>query len=275
MIQLAAWLAALVLAGASAAGIIRAVRRRSPLNAAGGAMLACLAFTVLGLAGDLSAGRAAALALPPAAAALLLGRSGGWRATVQAVGKETAAGIGRLVPAGRSAWRGALVKMTVTGGGTGGLPAGEARTEAVAQAVASRAIPPVREDPVLGPMPEPAALAMIAPVPAPFAALAQWIGSFEPEDDQALRLRADESAAGWVALADATHACAENLLDAVRLHPAYVAGHLELADSVAEVAAVTAQVHVRFAAIYGAIQEWVSGNGPLPKDGDFLTGEGT
>jgi hypothetical protein len=79
-------------------------------------------------------------------------------------------------------------------------------------------------------------------------------------------------AAGNVALAEAWHQFADRCLDS-RLHPAYVAGVLEVGDHEAEGAAHKVQVHRRFAVIYGAVKNWISGNGPLPKDGDFLTGE--
>jgi hypothetical protein len=146
--------------------------------------------------------------------------------------------------------------------------------EAVAAAVASRGIPSVREDPHLGVPPEPAALATAAPVPHPYAALAQFIRDFEPSDDLELRAFMEACAAGDVALADAWHAHADLCLNTAGLHPAYVAGILEVGDTKAESAAVTVQAHKRFAVIYGAVKEWISGHGPLPhKAREFLTGE--
>jgi hypothetical protein len=73
--------------------------------------------------------------------------------------------------------------------------------EAVPEYAATRAIPSVMEDPVLGPPPEPAELASASvPVPAPWAALAQYIGTREPADDQELRMYSDGDAAGALAV---------------------------------------------------------------------------
>jgi hypothetical protein len=156
------------------------------------------------------------------------------------------------------------------GGGDDESPAVVA---AVAQHVAARAIPSVMEDPALGPPPEPAELASASiPVPAPWAALAQYIATREPEDDQQLRMFSDGDAVGALAVADAHHAYADTCLNALGLSPAYVAGVLEAGDSMAGHASVVAQVHKRFGVIYGAIKEWVAAHGPLPhKAREFLT----
>lgn len=147
--------------------------------------------------------------------------------------------------------------------------------EAVAEHAATRGIPPVMEDPHLGPATEPAEIAAAGvPVPAPYAALAQFIGGFEPEDDQALRMFVEGCAAGEVAKADAWHAFAEHCLNGVGLSPAYVAGILEVGDSAGEHASLLVQAHKRLGVIYGAIKEWILAHGPLPhKAREFLTGE--
>lgn len=148
---------------------------------------------------------------------------------------------------------------------------------AVAEHVATRGIPSVMNDPVLGPPPEPAELATGAvPVPAPWAALAQWIGTREPGDDMELRMFSDGDAVGALAVADAYHAYADLCLNGLGLSPAYVAGVLEAGDSAGSHASVVAQVHKRFGVIYGAIKEWVGAHGPLPhKAREFLTEDGT
>lgn len=151
----------------------------------------------------------------------------------------------------------------------------ERAPEAVAEAVTARGIPPVLEDPALGPVPEPGELVNSAvPVPAPWAALAAYIREREPADDLELRMFTEGDAAGALAVADARHAFADTCLNTLGLDPAYVAGVLETGDSMAEHASLLAQVHKRFGVIYASVKEWISGHGPLPKNArDFLTGD--
>lgn len=148
-------------------------------------------------------------------------------------------------------------------------------TEAVvAEHVASRNIPSVMADPVLGLAPEPAALATAAPVPPAYAAMAAWIAGFVPEDDQALKMFMQSNAAGECIIADAWHAFGDTCLSTIGLDPAYVAGLLEAADSAAQHASLLAMVHKRFGVVYAAVQEWISAGRQLPhKARDFLTGE--
>jgi len=147
-------------------------------------------------------------------------------------------------------------------------------TEAVVGGyVASRQIPPVREDPALGLPPEPAVMASV-PAPAPYAALAQFIGGFEPEDDQALTMFMQGHAAGGLVIAEAWRHFADTCLHGTGLDPAYVAGILEVGDTEGESAAHKAQVHKRFGVIYQQVQEWISAGRMLPhKAREFLTGE--
>lgn len=156
-----------------------------------------------------------------------------------------------------------------------GKPEATETQETVAEAVATRGIPSVMDDATLGPAPEPASLASPSvPVPAPWAALAEYIRSREPEDDMELRILAEGDAAGALAVADARHAFADTCLNTIGLDPAYVAGVLETGDSMAEHASMLAQVHKRFGVIYGAVQEWVATHGPLPhKAREWLTGD--
>lgn len=156
----------------------------------------------------------------------------------------------------------------------GGREDGSAPVEdAVAEHVATRGIPPVMADPALGPALEPGEIAAAGvPVPAQYAALAQFIGGFEPEDDQALRMFMEGHASGQVAIADAWHAFADHLLNGAGLSPAYVAGILEAGDSAGEHASLLAHVHKRFGVVYAAIKEWIGAHGPLPHHArDFLT----
>ena len=147
--------------------------------------------------------------------------------------------------------------------------------EAVPEYAATRAIPSVMADPVLGPPTEPGEIAAAGiPVPGPYTALAQFIGGFEPEDDMSLRMFMEGHASGTVAIADAWHHLADTLLNGVGLSPAYVAGILEAGDSAGEHASLLAQVHKRFRVVYAAIKEWIGAHGPLPhKAREFLTGE--
>lgn len=146
----------------------------------------------------------------------------------------------------------------------------------VAEAVATRNIPSVMEDAALGPAPEPADLVSSGvPAAAPYAALAEFIGGFEPEDDMALRMFMESNAAGSVLVADAWHHLGDTLLNTVGLDPAYVAGILEAGDSAAGHGSLLAQVHKRLGVIYAAVQEWVANHGRLPhKAREWLTGEG-
>jgi hypothetical protein len=157
----------------------------------------------------------------------------------------------------------------------GTQPESLAAEAAVAEATATRNIPSVMEDPALGLAPEPAELVGgNIPAPEAYAALAGFIAGFEPEDDMALRMFMEASAAGSVLVADAWHHFADTCLNSVGLDPAFVAGILEAGDSSGAHGTLLAQVHKRFGVIYAAVKEWVGAHGPLPhKARDFLTGE--
>lgn len=258
------WLAALT---ATAATGYRAWFMRGALSDAGNwvvllmwSALAVVTFTVLGaiglLAGALYAG---------AAAVVILAAGRVW------------------TPEGRHALAGDLREgltepfSAIRGltGRSGGKPEATETQEAVAEAVATRGIPSVMADPALGLAPEPAELVSgQVPAAAPYAALAQYIAGFEPEDDMSLRMFMESCAAGSVAVADAWHHLGDTLLNTVGLDPAYVAGILEAGDSAGGHGSLLAQVHKRLGVIYGAIQEWVSTHGPLPhKAREWLTGD--
>lgn len=134
---------------------------------------------------------------------------------------------------------------------------------------APREVPSVRDDPALGAPPAPADVAAGlagagVPVPPAWAALCDSVATFEPDDDEALIAHVAGEAAGILTYADAVRARAETLLHGTGLDPAYVAGHFEFADEFADLASAVALVDRRFAAIYGAVREWVAGGGILP-----------
>ena len=269
ILSLIGWPLALGLLVLAALSVARVARHRQewpgphawymPL-AAGSALFAVLALLgVVGpLAGTLIAGGMAAIL---AWLAQLWTRAG-WhglyiqlRASLSFAG-ETAAGI-----RGRAA------------GSRGGEPEQDSPAAVVAEAVTARGIPPVLADPVIGPPPAPEAIAAASPVPAPWAALADFIASFEPADDMELRMFTEGNAAGALAVSEAHRAFADTCLNGIGLNPAYVAGILEAGDSAVEHASLLSQVHRRFSVIYDSLKEWVGAHGPLPhKARDFLTG---
>lgn len=272
-----AWLAALVLAAMAAWRLSRIVlipkRAHTGKRMRGDSLIApnwyalalwsafaVAAFTLLGVFAPLTGWMAAGTALAVALAGFRVWTPDGWSALRE-----------HLMSAPGDAWGDLLRALRQHGDAE---PAGETQ-EVVTEAVTTRGIPSVMDDPALGPAPEPGELASPAiPVPAPWAALAEYIRSREPEDDMELRMLAEGDAAGALAVADARHAFADTCLNMIGLDPAYVAGILETGDSMAEHASMLAQVHKRFGVIYGAIKEWVAAHGPLPhKARDFLTGE--
>ena len=234
-------------------------------------LYACGTFILLGTVGLLpAAGTSALAALFAVSAGLLLIPEGkaaedapwDWRRAIGALPVRAAAGIGYL----RSDIRSLLHR---------GAPEPEASSPeaAVAEAVTTRNIPNVMDDPALGAAPEPAELVSgPAPAPGPYAQLAEFIAGFEPEDDMSLRMFMEGNAAGSVMVADAWHHFADTCLNSVGLDPAYVAGILEAGDSAGGHGSLLAQIHKRFGVIYAAVKEWISAHGPLPhKAREFLT----
>ena len=159
-------------------------KARGPLLAAG--VYACAAVILLALVGILAplmAGILAFLALGSAAGlAVIDGRKGetGWRDTARGALGHTGAGFGYLGADTRGIWRRIMARIRRRG-------QVEETTAVVAEHVTTRNIPPVRMDPALGPMPEPAMIASVQ-APAPYLELAKFIAQFEPEDDQALTM---------------------------------------------------------------------------------------
>jgi hypothetical protein len=273
MIPALGWLATALLLIAAACSAWRAAREKALGPLAASLALASFATIPLAVLGALS----------PLRAGLLVLLAAGGAAVVTLLQKETIGDLlGHLaeslgLPFGyarRAARWGRSQGPSFAGRARGGAEAGEIPLEAVADYAASRAIPSLMEDAALGAPAEPAAIAQAGiPVPVPWAQLAAWIRDREPSDDTELRMFHEGDAAGALAVADARHAYGEMLLNAVGLSPAYVAGELEAADSMAEHASLLTQVGRRFGVIYGALQEWVAAHGHLPHKGDFLTGE--
>ena len=136
---------------------------------------------------------------------------------------------------------------------------------------ALRSVPSVREPGSIGSVPAPAEVAAGleaagVEVPPPFRAVAEWIAGFEPEDQQDLTDHMAQEAAGMLAVAGAKEAQAETLLNVPKLHPDYVAGQLEVADQIAEVAASAAMADRRYHEVYGDIEDWHADGNELPED---------
>jgi hypothetical protein len=225
-------------------------------------VLAVVTFAILGAAAPLPAGLYAAVAVT---VILAIGRV--WTPE----GRHALAGDLRY---GLAEPFSALRRLAHPGGGAREAEASSPQA-AVAEAAATRNIPSVLEDPALGVAPEPAELVSgQVPAAAPYAALAQYIAGFEPEDDMSLRMFMESNAAGSVMVADAWHHFAETCLNSVGLDPAFVAGILEAGDSAGAHGSLLAQVIKRLSVIYGAVQEWVATHGPLPhKAREWLTGD--
>jgi hypothetical protein len=154
-------------------------------------------------------------------------------------------------------------------GDAGAPPAPVAAPPAGRAVPQPRDVPSVREDPVLGEPPAPDGIAAglaasgVA-VPPAWAALCDSVAGFEPDTDEDLLAHVAGEAAGILAYAEAVRARADALLHGTGLDPAYVAGHHELADEIADLASAVSLVDRRFHAIYGAVREWVGGGGILP-----------
>jgi hypothetical protein len=205
-------------------------------------------------------------------------------AKLQGRGAATAAVLGLLAARLRSAlWNaredlrdlGGLLRRTPSGDAAavppaGGAPYSPAATPAAMNAL--RAVPSVLEDRNLGSAPAPAEVgaelsAIGAPVPPVFRALAEWIAEAEFGSQDELEEHAAGEAAGWLAVADAKGQQAETLLTAPKLHPEYVAGQLEISDSIADLASLTTMGHRRYNDVYGDIIEWHEQDGnELPEN---------
>jgi hypothetical protein len=267
MLTFLGWIAALGLLAVAVSSGWHGFRdkTRGPFAAAG--MYAGGACVLLAIDGALSWLTAVVLAVLSLAAAAGLVLAGGRDGAGKAALGHAGAGMGHLGADARGIWHRITARLR------GGEPEAAETPAVVAEAVATRGIPSVMEDPALGMAPEPAELVTAAvPAAAPYAALAQYIAGFEPEDDMSLRMFMEGNAAGSVMVADAWHHFADTCLNSVGLDPAYVAGILEAGDSAGGHGSLLAQVHKRFGVIYAAVKEWISAHGPLPhKAREFLT----
>lgn len=143
----------------------------------------------------------------------------------------------------------------------------------------ARQVPPLREDPVLAPVPEAAQVAAGleaagVQAPEPWAAVAAAIAQFEPEDDNDQSAFLHGNAAGLIAVAEAFHAHADHIVTAVGADPAYGQALLEFGDIIAAASADVALVDRRFYVIYGEIKAFVENGGYLPHDGRWISGGG-
>lgn len=125
------------------------------------------------------------------------------------------------------------------------------------EALARRPVPSIREDPDLGEAPAPEAIAAAGTaIPAPYAALASWIASLDPENEAAEHEFIRGHAAGKLAVSEAMMAHADHLLNGVGLDPAAVAAVVELGEVEGQSAADAALVDRRLLAVYREIHEW-------------------
>jgi hypothetical protein len=142
-------------------------------------------------------------------------------------------------------------------------------------AAGSRTVPLLREDPALGPAPQPAEVAASAPVPPPWDELAGWIAGYVAEDDNAQSAFLHGCAAGLVRIADAFGALSETAINDLGLDPAYGAALLEVAAAVAETAGDVALADQRYLAIYGALKQAIEDGLVLPHNARQFLGGGT
>lgn len=165
-------------------------------------------------------------------------------------------------------------------GGTGKWGDQDGPFEKPAPAPSRPAAAPVRPAP---PLPEDDRVAapseiegvMTAAIPPPWAALAAWIATFEPESDSDHVAFMQGNAAGFLAVGDAYRAYAETCLSSIGMDPAAVGGTTELADVVGETAHDVTLALRRFLVTYAAIREAMASGVVLPHNARqfFSSGE--
>jgi len=235
-------------------------------------------FALLGILGVLAPAVATVLAAGPLLAVLRIV----WRAWREAAGtlgraKATAIVLGGLLRRVREAlWHTREDARELRGrlrpdGATPAAAAPFAPAAAPAAMAALRSVPSVLEDRNLGSTPAPAEVAadleaLGAMIPPPFQAVAEWMADFEPGDQDELEEHAAQEAAGWLTVAEAAGQRAETLLGVRKLHPAYVAGLLEDADAIADLASLTTMSHRRYHDVYGDVEDWHDQGNELPED---------
>jgi hypothetical protein len=145
---------------------------------------------------------------------------------------------------------------------------------------ALRSVPSARDDGALGFAPLPAEVAMSleeagVEVPPPWRAVAEWAADFEPDDQDDLEEHMAQEAAGILSWAEAAMTRAETLLGVRKLHPAYVAALLEVADDITELASSAAMASRRYHGVYEGIEDWHEEDGnELPEDARGWFGDG-
>lgn len=296
------WAAALILAEITVSCLVRAAcvrwgflaRRGIPTadyglllpNVTGCGFFAALAF--VGVVPLLTAPSAAALfavaALPfmnTVRLGMKQGKIAAWR--------EVTAVLGYLARTSWSFLRGDIRTLLRRGEDTSMPPRPAANPAAAASrpaapagdpAAAHRAVPPLREDQAIAPVPHPAEVATAlagegVEVPELYRALAEWIAGQDPETD------ADQSrflrgcAAGKIAVAEAWQAHGENMVSGVGLDPSYGAAVFDMADSEAATASDAVLVDRRYHVIYGEVKAAVDNGLILPhKARQFFGGAG-
>jgi hypothetical protein len=111
--------------------------------------------------------------------------------------------------------------------------------------------------------------------PAAWKALAADTGDFEAATDAELLDWMLGEVAGMLAYGEAVADVHEHHVSAaVRLDPAAMAALHDVADAVADAAEAMARARERYREVYEAPTGFVVDGGVLPKDGDFITGEG-
>ena len=114
-----------------------------------------------------------------------------------------------------------------------------------------------------------------ANAPAGWQALASATSDYEPENDEELLDWMASEVAGISSYGEAITDLYETCIDAdIRLDPVAMAALHDAADASADFAAAMAYARQKFASHYAEVREFVAAGGVLPKDGDFITGEG-
>ncbi len=114
-----------------------------------------------------------------------------------------------------------------------------------------------------------------ANAPAGWQALASATSGYEPENDEDLLDWMASEVAGISSYGEAITDLYETCIDAdIRLDPVAMAALHDAADASADFAAAMAYARQKFASHYAEVREFVAAGGVLPKDGDFITGEG-
>jgi hypothetical protein len=136
-----------------------------------------------------------------------------------------------------------------------------------------------RLDPVLGPAPVPSQVAAElesagVAVPGCWASVAEWIASFEPEDEDDWRNHIAENAAGILTVAEAIGGQAEDFAVGVKLDPAVVAAHTDFADDFAETSSSSARVLQAYDSVYEGINEHVASGGTIVENAREWHGAG-